>query len=51
MKKEKRFILHLKKKKLGSFDTYEDACNYVEHMKPTEMIYCSIKDTKKYVSL
>ena len=46
MNKDKRFIVWSrkeKKKKMKSFDTYEDACNYIETLK-NDMVYCSIED-------
>jgi hypothetical protein len=48
--KEKRFVVSEavveggKKKKIASFDTYEEACNYVERLAKSRIPFCSVKD-------
>ena len=43
MKKERRFVLNGLKKKI-SFDTYEEACNYVDRLPREEILKCSVID-------
>jgi len=50
--KQKRFIIHEKltegsetTNKIGSYDTYEEACNTVERLPVSRIPFCSIEDT------
>jgi hypothetical protein len=47
MIENKRFLLVSKKgsekKTIGSYDTYEEACNAAETLK-SEMVYCHVED-------
>lgn len=53
MTEDKRFILYskkeTKKKKLGSFNTYEEACNAAERVTNGEIAYCYIHDKEMKV--
>jgi hypothetical protein len=44
--KDKQFILFEGKEKIKSFDSYEEACNFVDNLPKENIVKASIKENK-----